>query len=211
MDNINFLSRIPSGPESRCLTGPPSDLSSQESSQKTPPPPTETPPFNISPSQDLHYSETPLSKPELNTLSAILSFAVSKYGDERCFASRKVVSRGTGGPQSRARGQDTGGPPLEDSAQTVRTVTVGEWKYFTYNEVGKIVSTLSAGLMQVVKGRLHMFGRNRSAPTYLQMSAVDVVSNFPEQRELVHAQPCRFSVQYSPSDNVSKFRQVDYR
>jgi hypothetical protein len=205
MDNLNFLSRMPSGPESRCLTGPPSELSSQESSQKTPSPPTETPPFNISPSQDLHYLETPLSKPELGTLSAILSFAVSKYGDERCFASRNVASRATGGAQSRVRGKDAGGPPIEDSAQTRGLVTVGEWEYLTYSQVGKIVSTLSAGLKQVVKGRLHMFGRNRSVSTCLRMSTVDLLSNSPEQRKLVYAQSCGVNVQYSLSDTISKF------
>ncbi|KAI5837918.1 hypothetical protein DFP73DRAFT_617951 [Morchella snyderi] len=177
VDNVNFLSRMPSSSESRCLTGPPSELSSQQSSQKLPLPPTETSPFNISPSQDLHYLETPLSKPELSTLSSILAYAVSKYGDECCFASRKVVGRAAGGAQSRVSGKDTDGSPIEESAQAKRTIAVGEWKYLTYNEVGKMVPTLSAGLTQIVKGRLHMFGRNSA--NWFMLSHAASMSNIP--------------------------------
>ncbi|KAA8911425.1 hypothetical protein FN846DRAFT_1001394 [Sphaerosporella brunnea] len=108
----------------------------------------------------------------LETPSALFTWAVETHGEKRCLAFRKII------------------------AHVLETRLLGDWKYFTYAEVGRRVREMGAGLTKLLNGRkvqrLHMAAANSANWFMLSHAAAMVsvelicVNPLLSQRELTH-------------------------
>jgi hypothetical protein len=104
----------------------------------------------------------------LETPSAFFTWAVETHSEKRCLAFRRII----------AHVQDTR--------------LLGDWRYFTFAEVGQRVREMGAGLKKLLTGRkvqrLHMAAANRLVVEEFLSKELFLLT--VSQRKLVHALPC---------------------
>lgn len=105
------------------------------------------------------------TKETISTMDGIFRWAVSRYAEKPCLASRYVL--GVVKEQYRildvAKTSATG-EHVESVGERKEQATVGEWGYLTYSEVGQKVEYMARALRKLVTdgdgpGPMHMFAR----------------------------------------------------